>query len=391
PMRGQDAMVELITSEAYFSMGVLCFMGSMDMMDVYGSAGVDMFDTWHIFGDPSVIISGTAQPPTGMRVSGANLVAEGPNGGPFSPISTTYTLTNNETYPIDYSVAEAASWLDLEGDTEGTIDGLGEVTLTLSINGDANSFGNGVYEAEISFSNLTNADGNVVKPAVLTVGTPQPIYTWDLSSDPGWTMDGQWGFGQPTGGGGTSYGNPDPTSGATGANVLGVNLNGDYSTNVGGPYRLTTAAFDCSDLTETSISFQRWLNTDYQPYVSASVEVSTNGSSWTLVWENESSEITANSWSEHEYDISSVADGQQSVQVRWSYEVTSGAWPYSGWNIDDVVVSAVDASSAPCAGDFDGSGSVNVNDLLAVIGSWQNPYTVDDLLTVIANWQYVCE
>ena len=391
PMKGQDAMVELIASETYFSMGALCFMGSIEMMDAYGTSGVDMFDTWHIFGDPSVIISGTAQPPTGMRVSGANLVAEGPNGGPFSPLSTTYTLSNNEDYPINYSVSETASWLDVEGATEGTIEGLGEVTLTLSINSEANMFANGVYEADISFSNLTNADGNVVKPVVLTVGTPQPVYTWDLSTNPGWAMQGQWAFGQPTGGGGNSYGEPDPTSGATGSNVLGVNLNGDYSTAAGGPYHLTTEAFDCSALTETSIMFQRWLNSDYQPYVSSSVQVSTDGASWTTIWENDSSEITENAWSEHEYDISSIADGASAVQVRWSYEVTSGAWAYSGWNIDDVVVKAVDSSAAPCIGDHDGSGLVNVNDLLMVIGNWQDPYTVDDLLMVIANWQVVCE
>jgi hypothetical protein len=390
PMLGQDAMVELITSEAYFSMGALCFMGSVQMMDGYGSSGVDMFDTWHIFGDPSVIISGTAQAPTGMRVTGSNLAAEGPNGGPFSPMFTTYTLVNNESYAIDYSVSESASWLDIEGSTEGVIGANGEVTLTLSINSEADSFDNGVYEADISFSNMTNADGNVSKPATLTVGTPQPVYTWDFTTDPGWTMDGEWGFGQPTGGGG-AYGNPDPTSGATGSNVLGVNLNGDYSTTAGGPYHLTSEAFDCSSMTESSISFQRWLNSDYQPYVTSTVQVSADGLNWSTLWQNESSEIVSNSWSEFEYDISAIADGEPFVQVRWSFEVTSGAWAYSGWNIDDFVVIGVDASSTPCSGDFDGSGSVTVNDLLMVIGNWQSPYTVDDLLTVIGNWQVLCD
>lgn len=43
-----------------------------------------------------------------------------------------------------------------------------------------------------------------------------------------------------------------------------------------------------------------------------------------------------------------------------------------------------------CPGDFDGSTSVDVNDLLTVIQQWSDPYTVDDLLTVIANWGSTC-
>ena len=39
-----------------------------------------------------------------------------------------------------------------------------------------------------------------------------------------------------------------------------------------------------------------------------------------------------------------------------------------------------------CEGDINGDQFVNVNDLLAVISGWGNPYTVDDLLNVIAGW-----
>jgi hypothetical protein len=39
-----------------------------------------------------------------------------------------------------------------------------------------------------------------------------------------------------------------------------------------------------------------------------------------------------------------------------------------------------------CNGDITGDGHVGVDDLLAVIASWNDPYTVNDLLTVIANW-----
>tara|TARA_B100001059_G_scaffold201916_1_gene209558 strand:- start:2860 stop:4002 length:1143 start_codon:yes stop_codon:yes gene_type:complete len=39
-----------------------------------------------------------------------------------------------------------------------------------------------------------------------------------------------------------------------------------------------------------------------------------------------------------------------------------------------------------CEGDINGDGTVNITDLLAVIGSWGDPYDVSDLLAVISGW-----
>lgn len=41
---------------------------------------------------------------------------------------------------------------------------------------------------------------------------------------------------------------------------------------------------------------------------------------------------------------------------------------------------------APCLGDLNGDQAIDVTDLLAVIGSWGDPYNVDDLLLVIGGW-----
>ena len=192
-------------------------------------------------------------------------------------------------------------------------------------------------------------------------------FTFD--ANPGWTMQGEWGFGQPTGQGG-AYGNPDPSSGFTGVNVFGINLNGDYSTDIGGPYYVTTNAIDCSEFSGISLHFQRWLNSDYQPYVSQTIEVSSNGANWTLLWENGGGEIADNAWSEQAYDISAVADGGPAVYLRWGHEVgQSGAWAYSGWNIDDVQIVALDCNS-PCPADVDGSGTVDIDDLFQVLSAW---------------------
>jgi hypothetical protein len=104
---------------------------------------------------------------------------------------------------------------------------------------------------------------------------------------------------------------------------------------------LITQAINCSGFENIHLKFYRWLNSDYLPYVSATVEVSNNASTWTTVWGNGYSAVTDSSWQLLDYDISSVADGQPNVYIRWGYKVASEAYAYSGWNIDDVKVTGI--------------------------------------------------
>lgn len=165
------------------------------------------------------------------------------------------------------------------------------------------------------------------RPAFLTLA---------LDSDPGWQRDGGWAFGPPAGGGGSAHGKPDPTSGATGTRVFGVNLNGDYSVTPSGPHYLTAGPFDFTNRSQTILQFQRWLNTDSQPRATAIIEVSSGGGNWTQVWSNGTLPIADSAWTLVDCDISQVADGQPNVRVRWSYQANGGALAYSGWNIDDI-------------------------------------------------------
>jgi len=164
------------------------------------------------------------------------------------------------------------------------------------------------------------------------------LYSYPLDNDPNWPITGQWAFGQPMGEGGTEHGNPDPDSGFTGTEVFGVNLNGDYSTIPGGPYYLTAGPFDCTYLEGARLRFARWLNADEPRYVRNFIEASSDGVSWIEVWEHtDRVALTDNAWQMVDYDINGVADRQAEVYIRWGYEILSDqAYPYSGWNIDDV-------------------------------------------------------
>jgi hypothetical protein len=399
PMCSQDETYDRYTDETYTTFGVLCYAGSCQMMDEYGDGGVDMFDTWTVFGDPSLVVVGLSSPPTGMRVVGNGFVAEGPVGGPFAPDSCEFVLSNHEDTPIAFSVTGSGPWLDVSP-TSGSIPAGGEITVMASLNGEAAALPQGLHELTLDFTNLDTHDGDASKGISVNVGVPVPVQEWNLDSDPGWTMQGQWAFGQPSGQGGSQWGNPDPGAGATGANVLGINLDGDYSLDVGGPWALTSSAVDCSNYTDTSVSFQRWLNCDYQPYVINRFEISADGETWSMLWENGSGGETADGgWSEQSFDISAIADGQPSVLLRWTHAVSDYAYAYSGWNIDDIVLTAIDGNETePCDGDLDGSGSVDTNDLLAVIGDFgctsgcsadvngDGVVDTNDILVVIGGW-----
>ena len=61
-----------------------------------------------------------------------------------------------------------------------------------------------------------------------------------------------------------------------------------------------------------------------------------------------------------------------------------GPWDDGGGNQFE------DSCPVDCPGDINGDGSVNVTDLLDVIGNWGDPYDVSDLLTVIGEWGNPC-
>lgn len=161
-------------------------------------------------------------------------------------------------------------------------------------------------------------------------------YTMD--SDPGWTTEGDWAWGQPTGSGG-DHGNPDPTSGYTGDNVYGYNLYGDYSDSMSSAQFLTSNTIDCSSSNNVKLEFYRWLDVEKNTYDHANIQVSGNGgTSWTTIWQNSSSDITDNTWTLCSYDISSVAKGSANVKIRWGMGGTDSSYHFCGWNIDDVKI-----------------------------------------------------
>jgi hypothetical protein len=165
------------------------------------------------------------------------------------------------------------------------------------------------------------------------------LFQDDFETATGWVSSGgSWARGVPTGGGG-EYGSPDPTGGHNAPNVLGYNLNGDYEDNM--PERnMTSPVFNCTDKTNVHLKFWRWLGVEQPSYDHAYVKVSTNGSTWTTIWQNDS-EVADAAWTEVDLDLSQYADDQATVYVRFTMGMTDGSYRYCGWNVDDLRVTAL--------------------------------------------------
>ncbi|MFH1687508.1 MAG: C25 family cysteine peptidase [bacterium] len=71
PMDAEDEFNRLIVREVVSSYGAICFNGSCKMIDINGSGGISMYNTWHIFGDPSVQVRTDSPAPLTVNHAGA--------------------------------------------------------------------------------------------------------------------------------------------------------------------------------------------------------------------------------------------------------------------------------------------------------------------------------
>lgn len=271
-------------------------------------------------------------PHEGMR-------STGPEGGPFSPDSLLYTLTYHGADDVPYRVLTdpEVDWLTLDGDVGGALQVDVPIEVSVAVNANASLLEPGVHTATVVFDTDSPYLGDVHRTVTLAVGGAVTYYAWALDEDPGWAREGQWAFGQPTGSGGQN-GYPDPTSGHTGDNVFGYNLSGDYPGNIP-EMNLTTGPINCSGLSLVTLRFWRWLGIEVPWFDHAYVRVSTDGVTWTDVWQNEM-EIADGEWTPEELDISDIADDQETVYIRWTMGATDWTNTYCGWNIDDIEIAA---------------------------------------------------
>jgi hypothetical protein len=191
-------------------------------------------------------------------------------------------------------------------------------------------------------------DGNActkleVCKAATCGGSTAPLFTEAFANNAaGWTLDTQWAIG-PTAvsncGGGSDPAldhTPTPDNG-----VAGVVLGGCIPDNtVHDYYCLTSPIVDTTVApADVHLSYWRWLNSDYTPYMKNKIEVF-NGITWVLLFETGGSPGVADAaWQFFTYDVS--AHKNNKFQARWCFNVGStGVFIRSSWNVDDVTLGA---------------------------------------------------
>ena len=304
----------------------------------------------HLFGDPTLI----------LKAQGG-VAFEYPDGLPG-------ILTPNVETPFRVNVVESYGGTPVPGSGQ----------LHYSIDGGAvqsvamNSLGVNEYEAVLPSLSCGSEINYYVSADEIEAGTfydPRPtsprhtfpatkidtVFADDFEADNGWTTEGLWQRGTPLGGGG-EHGHEDPTSAYSGSAVFGYNLTGDYTINMSETH-LTSPAINCDGLFDVHVDFMRWLGVEKPQYDHAYVRISTNGTTWNIVWEN-AAEMADSNWIPNQLDISEYADNESTVYLRWTMGTTDGSWIYCGWNIDDVVVVGYGCGEA----DYDHDGWVDSED-----------------------------
>jgi plastocyanin len=97
-----------------------------------------------------------------------NFSSTGTQGGPFSPDSKTYTLTNTGDSTINFRVTRSQNWV-IQSPTNGSIAAGANTNVTLTINNRANELSPGDHQNTITFTNSTNDAGTTSRAVNLTV------------------------------------------------------------------------------------------------------------------------------------------------------------------------------------------------------------------------------
>ena len=161
----------------------------------------------------------------------------GDQGGPFTPATTTWTISNPGDATLSWTAAKTASWLSLDT-TGGTLAPGATGAVTATITSAANDLNPGSYTDTVTFTNTTTGRGNTGRTVNLIVrlGPPriitQPPATLTspfrrsvalkVTTSPGDTVTYQWYRGPS----GTTT---TPVPGATGSTLITPPLSSDTS------------------------------------------------------------------------------------------------------------------------------------------------------------------
>jgi hypothetical protein len=164
-------------------------------------------------------------------------------------------------------------------------------------------------------------------------------------NEAGWTLGYEWQIGPTLESSCGAYGGDDPGEdhSATGDNgVAGVVLGGCAAAATHDYAYLTSPPFNTSTASGALLSFYRWLNSDYPPFMTNDIEV-WNGAQWVGVW-MEGSVLDAPiaggpGWNLNQFDLTPYRNA--AMKIRFGMRIDDPqVYDFGSWNIDDLRVSS---------------------------------------------------
>ncbi len=111
-----------------------------------------------------------------------NFEPSGEPGGPFTPDSKDYQLTNTGPSLLYWSATKTESWLDLGPGTGGQLQPYQSTIVTVSLASEANSLPEGIYTDTLTFTDLTK-NVEQTRGVTLTIALPGGIWVDPNSFD----------------------------------------------------------------------------------------------------------------------------------------------------------------------------------------------------------------
>jgi hypothetical protein len=250
-------------------------------------------------------------------------------------------------------IGTSGAWIGLSDEqVEGTFiwDDGSPVTYTSWAPGEPNNFGNDEDGVVMYSSGLWNdvptrvhrrvlLESTLIAPITASILFLETFSPAPIPPNP-WLLGPEWQIGPATPCPPNQYGYGDPNmdaEGVVGGGVAGVVLGGYASTTPHDYSWLRTPLLQNQGSSRYILTFDRWLNSDYAPYMINRITISDGlGSNSIVIWES-GPVITDNRWTPIAYDVPSVPFP---FRINFGFRTAAQVFPVSGWNLDSVKITA---------------------------------------------------
>lgn len=137
----------------------------------YATNGYDLCTGWGTPTGSNLINALTIPPPALAITPGTGFTATGLVGGPFSPASQTYSLTNIGGASFKWSLSNTSSWLTASA-TNGTLAPGKGTNVIISLTTNADNLKAGIFATAVTF---TNVSSNTIESLQFTLQAIEPL------------------------------------------------------------------------------------------------------------------------------------------------------------------------------------------------------------------------